>query len=1006
MKKLILFFMFFLSLTLLHAQKGSQPLPNENEHNLSPDGMFDKVFDHYGNSYKLSDVLVGKEVRADNNQILRSTNPTPMTCGYYDLYFETGSGMEDVSNPIHVERRNVLCRVLTDLSNFINSPLSTNGLNNKVNIWVRNINNVIPPIIANEILGLASSFYMMPNNDISGYGGIVDNEIWKTIHLGRDSFTNAVSPLMSSGIDAGQSGIFYHGMMAFNFSNFSWNTNLTVTSFPDKYDLYTVILHEMTHALGFASLIDEDGTSKFNSGYNYFSRYDTRLKNNVNSQFLIKKQTNACGSMYNYIFNDLLNTNILEPDPNTCNDKVRYVGLSNVPVHTPTAFSPPSSLSHFEGACVATNPSFVMESAIGMNVIRRFLKPQERNVLGDLGFSVNTSYGVSTTYQGTTTYTGTLSGMNVAGMNDGINTNGTYSFIGNPSTNITINSILNNDTNVTSFECLQDVYSLSTFSVTSGNSSTNIIFSSTEPGLHLLRYVPINSSGQRGNITYIYVYIKSNNCNPSICNIINNGGFESSSNCGQLPTFTTPRPVINCWTALAQSPDLFKRGCTTNNFYWSLPVTTSSPNTDTWNNGVNNNNTIIGLWGCQGNCFHEGMQTTLSSSIQPNNEYLLTFKAKVMDVHPNSNLNQTNSAPADIFFGGSQEMLAYTNIYNTLPSALTELTLVTIPNNNQWNSFTVVLNNSDTTLNYLSIINVYNINETNNNTKVYVFIDDISIMPLSNSGFLDFPSTICINQTLTDLNTFLSSAPPNGIFYGTGVSFNANTYSFNALTAGIGNHILSYTYTNNLGCSVTISDNITVLGDNHIDCESCPDNLMFSSTESSTLITYNTSNFIETNTNYLVNSASDITLKAGNFIVIKAESQINSGSQFFARIENCDGSQTGKISNSVTEIIKQPKIFSLPRNIDSYNINENSEFEENFDILGLLISPNPSKGLVNIVTSLNGELQVNVFDIYGKEVINTKVIDNFLNVSNLASGIYIIKITEGGNTATRKLVIK
>ncbi len=76
------------------------------------------------------------------------------------------------------------------------------------------------------------------------------------------------------------------------------------------------------------------------------------------------------------------------------------------------------------------------------------------------------------------------------------------------------------------------------------------------------------------------------------------------------------------------------------------------------------------------------------------------------------------------------------------------------------------------------------------------------------------------------------------------------------------------------------------------------------------------------------------------------------------------------------------------------------------NINGLSIYPNPSNGLVNITTSLNGELQVNIFDMLGKEVANTKVTNNTLNVSNLTSGVYVIKITEEGKTATRKLVIE
>lgn len=91
---------------------------------------------------------------------------------------------------------------------------------------------------------------------------------------------------------------------------------------------------------------------------------------------------------------------------------------------------------------------------------------------------------------------------------------------------------------------------------------------------------------------------------------------------------------------------------------------------------------------------------------------------------------------------------------------------------------------------------------------------------------------------------------------------------------------------------------------------------------------------------------------------------------------------------------------------DQFSVTVGTAGLDKNNISGLSIYPNPSNGLVNITTSLNAELQVNVFDMLGKEVVNSKVLNNTLNVSNLSSGVYVIKITEEGNTATRKLVIE
>ncbi|WP_291085633.1 MULTISPECIES: T9SS type A sorting domain-containing protein [unclassified Flavobacterium] len=76
-------------------------------------------------------------------------------------------------------------------------------------------------------------------------------------------------------------------------------------------------------------------------------------------------------------------------------------------------------------------------------------------------------------------------------------------------------------------------------------------------------------------------------------------------------------------------------------------------------------------------------------------------------------------------------------------------------------------------------------------------------------------------------------------------------------------------------------------------------------------------------------------------------------------------------------------------------------------IAGLKVYPNPvTNGTLFINTAANGEKAVTVYDVLGKQVLNTKTSTNAVNVSNLKGGVYIVKITEGGNTATRKMVIK
>src|SRR5690606_17999145 len=77
------------------------------------------------------------------------------------------------------------------------------------------------------------------------------------------------------------------------------------------------------------------------------------------------------------------------------------------------------------------------------------------------------------------------------------------------------------------------------------------------------------------------------------------------------------------------------------------------------------------------------------------------------------------------------------------------------------------------------------------------------------------------------------------------------------------------------------------------------------------------------------------------------------------------------------------------------------------DIAGLQIYPNPvNNGNLFITTANNDTKAVQIFDVVGKMVVNTSVNSQAVNVSALHSGVYVVKVTEAGKTATRKLVIK
>lgn len=74
---------------------------------------------------------------------------------------------------------------------------------------------------------------------------------------------------------------------------------------------------------------------------------------------------------------------------------------------------------------------------------------------------------------------------------------------------------------------------------------------------------------------------------------------------------------------------------------------------------------------------------------------------------------------------------------------------------------------------------------------------------------------------------------------------------------------------------------------------------------------------------------------------------------------------------------------------------------------GLKFYPNPvTEGYLNFIGSSNSVKQVEIYDVVGKRVFNANTSINRLDVTNLNSGVYVIKVTDDKVTATSGLVIK
>jgi hypothetical protein len=155
------------------------------------------------------------------------------------------------------------------------------------------------------------------------------------------------------------------------------------------------------------------------------------------------------------------------------------------------------------------------------------------------------------------------------------------------------------------------------------------------------------------------------------------------------------------------------------------------------------------------------------------------------------------------------------------------------------------------------------------------------------------------------------------------------------------------------------------------------------------VFTYQDYSDITTELNYNINfSTQDITMKANDFILLKPNTHIVTGSKFLAKIENCF------INNNKKEYGKQTENFE--------------KSEENINKTKINIYPNPSNSYVTFESDDYTITNITINSTEGFQVFDSRI-DNTnsyqLDVSFLRKGIYIVTFkTKEGNTFVDKLI--
>jgi hypothetical protein len=690
-------------------------------------GLFEQVYDSRGISYSLDDVKVDPTKPNNLGGGGGSCNP-----GYFFVSYDAGSGFEILADPVHQARRDVLCKVLSNLSRFIIPVNSTN----LVRIRIRDFNTMgFTADQADETLAAALPFYAFPQ-PTSGVGGILDNLVWKTINSGQDAYIDVTNMILSSNLNASSS--FFHAQLTVNFRDedditsnnnsdpIHFNLNTLGAPTNTEYDLYSILLHEMLHALGFGSNINNTGLSGFTVAP-YFSRYDSFLQVPISGGQivpLLADPTEPC-SMYTSLWNTAVPLSLFNPNcsliteyETDCSSAVQFGGSLNQAIYNPGCYAAGSSLSHMADLCddelVEDYHHYLMAAAFPAGVIRRFMQPEERTILCDLGYHVNDKFGYltetaidNTVSNGNIAFEGgDCGGDQIVGINDGIApSGGGYTFLTNTTDQINLSGddLLSNDvigsTIITSstgasFECLELIIGSGTIQV-NGSASANsglfndaISFSASIGGLKVLRYIPVYQ-GKKGNITYVFIYVSPTptppfstsqfeyqDCAISACNLINNITMEDDAGaCSHK--LQGDGFALSCWRAVGSTilwPAYFTRSFNYNDDGTLVncgnafvnPISNSAPvgigsNTNTFPpsdsySGVGNNGFLFlgahNVVGFSPSINSSKLRTQLSSPIIPGLTYKLSYRAKVF----NSGIDPANCTSC---------LLQYSSLYST-----------------------------------------------------------------------------------------------------------------------------------------------------------------------------------------------------------------------------------------------------------------------------------------------------------------------------------------------------
>ncbi len=274
--------------------------------------------------------------------------------GYFKAYFEDvalGNGLGYADATYGQGRREEVCQVLQDIAELIRLDET----------------DVTPDII------FAADTGDLPFGVLAGASAYFG---YYTTYLDNGSLHKHIISRDDPTPEPG----FFDAYVITGFNGVAWDVDSDLN--PGTYDFYTVIYHEVMHALGFRGLLPSVIASSGEiSRYDTFNQYSFRDYSLAN-QFIdtVSQQLNVPNGA---------------PSPWFITDQVVYSGTQNLigampdgvrPVYSPGGWQQGSSLSHFD-MDRASGEIYVMHPSIGTNT-ERAIHEGEREVLCHLGYRV------------------------------------------------------------------------------------------------------------------------------------------------------------------------------------------------------------------------------------------------------------------------------------------------------------------------------------------------------------------------------------------------------------------------------------------------------------------------------------------------------------------------------------------------------------------------------------------------------------------------------------------